>query len=140
MELHISKLCSRETPVRSLKDLCMKSGEGQCLKVSFTWRVWWSVRGSSEAAATRGKKMTNSPRKKAFTIFPEPFFLNQHQKSPRPEGDQERAQRLTVSSDYQLQVAGVEERITVSSALKWGPLLGEGERGYIYIYGGLFSH
>ena len=96
----------------------------------------WELRSSSH----QRKKMTNSPRKKAFTIFPEPFFLNQHQKSPRPEGDQERAQRLNVSSDYQLQVAGVEERITVSSALKWGPLLGEGERGYIYIYGGLFSH
>ena len=79
------------------------------------------------------KKMANSPRKKAFTIFPEPFFLTRHQKSPRPEEDQERSQRSTMSSHYQLQIAGVKERITISSVLKWGSLLGEEERGYIYI-------
>ena len=45
-----------------------------------------------------------------------------------------------MSSHYQLQIAGVKERITVSSVLKWGPLLGEQERGDIYIYMHTYIH
>ena len=72
LELHISKLCCRETLVRPLKDFVHQIWGGPVFQSVFHLEglvaSLWELGSSSH----QRKKWQTHPGKKAFTIFPEP--------------------------------------------------------------------